>query len=383
MQQVVYCYSPAAGWDRGLDASLDSPSTLLILFGASNSDAIALGISDLQGAFPQSQWIGCSTAGEIYGGSLIDGALVVAVLHFSRTTLRLASKEIHSPEASLEAGIQLAKALDAPDLKAVFLLTDGLSVNGSELSNGLANYLSKEVVVTGGLAADGDKFRRTWVIVDKVCTANHAVAVGLYGEHVEVSFGSRGGWDIFGPEREVTRSQGNILYELDGQPALSLYKKYLGERASQLPASGLLFPLAIRNPLEEDGLTVRTILAVSEADNSIRFAGDIPQGASVYLMRANFERLIEGSRIAAESILARGTQNEQVVSLAISCVGRRLVLSHRTEEEIEAVTEGLPPNSLLIGFYSYGEISPLSSGRCDLHNQTMTLTSFWERSVQV
>lgn len=381
MKQAVYRYTVVEGWDLGLDASLDSASTLLILFGASNPDFIAGGISDLQRAFQKSKWIGCSTAGEIYGSSLSDGSLVVAVLQFSRTTLRLASKEIHSPEASLEAGIHLANALDAPDLKAVFVLTDGLSVNGSELSKGLANHLPMEVAVTGGLAADGDQFHQTWVIVDKVCTTHQAVAVGLYGEYVEVSFGCRGGWDIFGPEREVTRSQGNVLYELDGQPALTLYKKYLGERASQLPATGLLFPLAIRNTLEEDGLTVRTILAVTESDNSIRFAGDIPQGASVYLMRANFERLIEGSRVAAESIFARGKQNEPVVSFAISCVGRRLVLSHRTEEEIEAVTEGLPPNSLLIGFYSYGEISPLTSGRCDLHNQTMTLTSFWERSA--
>ena len=380
MQQAIYRYAAAVGWDHGLDAALDSPSTLLILFGASNSDSIAPGISDLQRAFAQSKWIGCSTAGEIYGDTLSDETLVVAVLHFSRTALRLASKEIHFPGASLNAGIQLAKELDAPDLKAVFVLTDGLSVNGSALSTGLANHLGKEVIVTGGLAADGDKFSQTWVIVDKVCTPHHAVAVGLYGEYLEVSFGSRGGWDIFGPEREVSRSQGNVLYELDGQPALSLYKKYLGERSYQLPASGLLFPLAIRNTLEEDGLTVRTILSISETDNSIRFAGDIPQGAMVYLMRANFERLIEGSRIAAESIHARETKNEQSISFAISCVGRRLVLSHRTEEEIEAVNEGLPPNSLLIGFYSYGEISPLTSGRCDLHNQTMTLTSFWERS---
>ena len=72
------------------------------------------------------------------------------------------------------------------------------------------------------------------------------VAVGLYGEHVKLGHGSKGGWDTFGPERIVTKSDGNVLYELDDKPALALYKEYLGDRAAGLPGSALLFPLALR-----------------------------------------------------------------------------------------------------------------------------------------
>ena len=183
---------------------------------------------------------------------------------------------------------------------------------------------------------------------------------------------------MLGPEREVTRSDANVLYELDGQHALDLYKKYLGDRADGLPATGLLFPLAIRNEEEADGNTVRTILAVNEDDHSITFAGDIPQGSYVRLMRANFDRLIDGAADASADIDTASYSMGPILNVAISCVGRRLVLGPRTEEEIEAALDGLPEGTRQIGYYSYGEISPLASGRCDLHNQTMTLTTIWE-----
>lgn len=379
MQLSTYQYSSAVGWNEPLNAELDSENTLLIIFGASDLEPLKAGLDDLRGVFRCAIWIGCSTAGEIYGSTLNDHTLTVAVMKFSKSTVRLAAYENAHADRSFQAGTYLANQLAAPDLKAVFMISDGLSVNGSELVNGLSLDLPKSVVVTGGLAGDGSRFEKTWVMVDKVPKSNYITAVGLYGEHLGVGHGSQGGWDVLGPKREVTRAQGNVLFTLDGQPALELYKKYLGERAAGLPATGLLFPLAIRNELEEDGLTVRTILAVNEEDNSITFAGDIPQGAMVQLMRANFDRLIDGAADAAKSISFSDFEEGSLLTIAISCVGRRLVLSQRVEEEIEAVLESLPHEQPLIGYYSYGELSPLASGRCDLHNQTMTLTSFWER----
>jgi hypothetical protein len=201
--------------------------------------------------------------------------------------------------------------------------------------------------------------------------------VGFYGDHVHLGHGSKGGWDIFGPERRVTKSSGNILYELDGRPALQLYKEYLGERAAGLPATGLLFPLSLRVTKSENKSLVRTILAVDEAHQSMTFAGDIPEGYLAQLMRANFDRLVQGASEAAQST-SRNNGSAAVLAVAISCVGRRLVLGERTEEETEAALEVLPRGTAQVGFYSYGEISPYASGLCDLHNQTMTLTTISE-----
>jgi hypothetical protein len=371
-------YSPTTGWDTELNPALDSDNTLLIIFGGTDADQLVEGFADLRAMFPLSLWIGCGTAGEIYQGSLDDDTLVVAVMKFTRTTLRLASSPIHQPEASAQVGQLLAAQLAEPDLHGVFIISDGLSVNGSELCKGLSENLPPHVIVTGGLAGDGASFKQTWVLANKIPQPQQVVAVGFYGKHIRMKYGSRGGWDVLGPEREVTCSKANVLYTLDDQPALSLYKKYLGDQADALPAAGLRFPLAIRNDLEEDGLTMRTILSVNEAEQSITFAGDIPQGKFVRLMRTNFERLIDGAADAVDQMDFSDYENESLLTVAISCVGRRLVLSQRTDEEIDAVLDCLPSEGKLIGFYSYGELSPLKSGRCDLHNQTMTLTSFWE-----
>lgn len=274
----------------------------------------------------------------------------------------------------------LAEQLTREDLKAILVLSDGLNVNGSELVKGFNSALPESVVVTGGLAGDGDRFKRTWVVGEGRPRSGIVSAVALYGDHVSVGHGSKGGWDLFGPERRVTRSRGNVLHELDGRPALALYKQYLGERASGLPATALLFPLALRAGSADKKVVVRTVLSVDETDQSMTFAGDIPQGHLAQLMRANFERLIEGASLAAASTLPPpGSQAAQTLAIAISCVGRRLVLGERTEEEIEATLTGLPAGTKQIGFYSYGEISPYTTGHCDLHNQTMTLTTISER----
>ncbi|RJQ51925.1 MAG: hypothetical protein C4530_19405, partial [Desulfobacteraceae bacterium] len=188
-----------------------------------------------------------------------------------------------------------------------------------------------------------------------------------------------GGWDPFGPERLVTRSKGNVLYELDGQSALELYKRYLGEHAKELPASGLLFPLNMRTA-ESDSGVVRTILAVDEADQSMTFAGDVPEGAHVRLMKANFDHLVDGAIGAAQtSYEAIGSRSPELAIL-ISCVGRKFILKQRVEEEVEGVQEVLGADTVLTGFYSYGEICPSAPrANCELHNQTMTITTFAER----
>lgn len=378
MQLAIHHYARNGSWDHPLDDSLDSARTVVFIFSGARGAVLDRALDDLRCSFPLAHWIGCSTAGEFFGRVLEDESVVAAIVRFTRTRVRDAQERIGEGRDAFQAGRNIARALAAPDLKGVFVLADGLAVNGSELAKGLAGELPSGMPVSGGLAADGDRFEHTWVIVDKAPQEGSVVAIGLYGESVGIACSYRGGWDVFGPEREVTRSSGNVLYTLDDQPALALYRKYLGERAGELPAAGLLFPLAIRNELEADGLTMRTILAIDEAAQSMTFAGDIPQGSFVRMMRANRDRLIDGATGAADGFAIAAKPPLERLCVAISCIGRRLVLGQRCEEEIEAVLDNLPDACRMIGFYSYGELSPLSSGRCDLHNQTMTLTLLWE-----
>jgi len=367
-------------WSKPLQKELDSANTLVILFGSSDITAIKTALDDLVKTFQNSLIIGASSAGEIYQDEIYDDTLSVVVLQFEHTKLRHSKAYPLSPNGSYESGIQLAKELYTTELRALFVLSDGLHANGSQLTKAIASIIPATVPVTGGLAADGDRFVYTWIMVDGKPKSGYVNAIGFYGEAIRIIHASKGGWDRLGLERIVTKSKDNIVYELDNMPALEIYKRYLGEKAEGLPATGLLFPLELKAKHNSDESKVRTILAVNEAENSITFAGDIPEGSHVTLMKANYNRIIDGASQAAESLDLSEYSDEEIVSIAISCVGRRLVLKSRVEEELEAILEVLPAKTKQIGFYSYGEISPLASGKCDLHNQTMTLTVIWEKN---
>jgi hypothetical protein len=357
---------------------MDSDTTLLLVFGSAKEIEGNVPLQELFTAYPRAHVLGCSTAGEILDSTISDDSLAVAICRFDRTSLRSVAVPIENAQDSFSAGERIAKDLAAADLRGVLVLSDGTHVNGSELVRGLNSILPARVVTTGGLAGDGDRFQKTWVIHRRNAVSRHISAVGFYGDHVVIGHGSKGGWDIFGPERLVTRSLGNVLFEIDGQPALDLYKKYLGDLATGLPANALLFPLSLRRGSGEEARLVRTILAIDEKAGSMTFAGDIPQGSLVQFMRANFDRLVDGAMEAAQLAKTHQKHVGPTLAIAISCVGRRLVLADRAEDEVEAVAEVLPENTHVVGFYSYGELSPYASGRCELHNQTMTLTTLSE-----
>lgn len=373
MELATLSWAPRTGWSAPVPAQMDGPGTVVILFGAADPGAMADPIAALRSSLPQSRMIGCSTAGEIHGSEVTDDSLTVAIVRFARSTQAIVAEPVASSAESCDVGERLAARLAGPDLRAVFVLSDGLAVNGSELVRGLASKLPPEVVISGGLAGDGTRFGRTWVLVDGVPTPGHVAALGLYGA-VRVATGSRGGWTEFGPQRRITRAVANKLFAIDGQPALALYKEYLGELAAGLPATALLFPLSLRVDRATREPLVRTVLAVDEADQSITFAGDVPVGSFVRLMRSSLDGLVEGARSAGEQALEGWDPVGPMLSIAISCVGRRLVLKQRVEDETEAALEAMRQGGRQIGFYSYGEISPTGFSTCDLHNQTMTLT---------
>ena len=365
------------GWIPTPPGKLGTHAQLLLLFGSPACLKETAWQSDLASVYPNAHRLGCSTAGEICGTEVTDETLVATAIAFEETWLHGASVKLGNAGNSYEVGQQLAKSLPHESLVHVFVVSDGKNVNGSELVCGLTDHLPPGVTLTGGLAGDGDRFQETLVIWDSPPEPDTVALVGLYGERLKVGFGSLGGWDAFGPERLITRSTSNILYELDGQPALALYKKYLGEYASDLPASGLLFPLSLRTSSGDS--VVRTILGINEAEDSLTFAGDMPQGGRARLMKANFDRLIDGAVGAAQTSYGALGETSPELALLISCVGRKLVLKQRIEEEVEGVRDVLGRNTVLAGFYSYGEISPFSpSAKCELHNQTMTITTLSE-----
>lgn len=369
-------FNAATGWSSPHAVELDSPQTLILVFGAKSFETNATPFESLTAAYPQSLIAGCSTSGEISGACVNDNSVSVAIAKFDHTRLRRAITEISDAIDSSKAGLRLAEELEADDLRAVLVLSDGTCVNGTALVAGLSDGLKKDVSIFGGLAGDGSNFSSTWVLDGPVPKRHRICAVGFYGSRLRIGHGCDHGWSDFGPERRITRSEGNVLHELDGKPALDLYKNYLGELASGLPGNALLFPLAIRRNGEDTTPLVRTILGIDEAQKSMTFAGDMPVGAVARLMRASDDSLIDSASAAIATATEDGiAPSSEALVISVSCVGRRLVLGERTEEEVETILEGSPAGSQHVGFYSYGEISPtIQGGASELHNQTMTVT---------
>ena len=375
------------GWVPAWAGQMPGCAQLVLIFGATVVLQDLQILESIRRYYPAAYILGCSTAGEICGTQVSDDSLVATVVHFEHTQVRAAYVTAGDDAVGQQAGELLARSLPhsvdgqvgRPEnrLAHVLVFADGLSVNGSDLVRGLIKQLPEGVTITGGLAGDGTRFGETLVFTGEGPQAGAIAAVGLYGERLRVGFGSFGGWDPFGPERVVTRSKGNVLFELDGRPALGLYKQYLGVHASGLPATGLLFPLSLRATASDTPL-VRTILAVDEHEQSMTFAGDVPEGARARLTKSSVDRLVDGAVSAAQACRPAGGIAPELAIL-ISCVGRKLVLKQRVEEEVEGVRDVLGELTALAGFYSYGEIAPFAAGaRSELHNQTMTITTFRE-----
>lgn len=361
--------------------AIDSLSPqLILLFGAKfffNDDLV-----DFYKSFPKEscgQWLGCSTAGEIYNKGVLENSLIITVINFEKTKVHATQIPIANANDSHDCGVRIADSYSGKNLKFLFLLGRGVNINGTSLLAGLYSKIAKNVIVTGGLAGDNGEFKQTLCFFNGVISDSNVVSFALEGETTQIGYGSYGGWKPFGPVRKVTRSNDNILYELDGEPALKVYKKYLGGDAVKLPAAGLRYPLAILNENEDETGIIRTILGINEVEESLTLAGDISENQNLRLMHADHSGLVEGAREAARFSNQKSNNNSNSLTLLVSCIGRKIVMGEDVDDEIDAVRDVVGDESCMAGFYSNGEFCPINKFmECKLHNQTMTITQITE-----
>jgi len=353
-----------------------SKANIVFLFGDTDIIKDKKRYLELVELFPTAKIVGCSSSGNILNSQVSQYPLVATAISFDTSWVEISSINFNEGDDIEKLSENLINNLPKENLKHIFLMSDGLLINGSQLTRGI-NKINKFTTVTGGMAGDGARFLETYVIANNIPTQRTIVAVGFYGNSLSVQSGCFAGWSEFGTQRTITKSDGNILYEIDGQPALDLYKKYLGEYASSLPNSGLRYPLNIKEN-DDSHEIIRTLLSINEEDKSITFAGDVPTGFKARLMKPDIDELIEGAGKAAEVI--KKVNDKTALGLIVSCVGRKIVMNQLIDDELEIIQETLGDNVHLIGFYSYGEIAPFQDNlsTCELHNQTMTLTTIYE-----
>ncbi len=332
-------------------------------------------ITELKKLYPNAQIVTTSTAGNIFDEELLDDTILATCVEFTKTTIDTKVYSILNISEQ-KLGEQIATDFLKPDLANVLLFST-MGLNAGNLLNGINTIYKGKIPVSGGVAGDDLRFEKTLAGLNENITESQIVVIGFYSKNLVITHGSKGGWDRFGPIRKVTKCKGNILFEIDNKPVLDLYKEYLGDKAAELPSSGLLFPFAIIDDSTKEPV-VRGIQNVDEDAKSLILYGDVVEGQSLQLMRANFDQLISGAAISAQETLANQLQKPNLAIL-VSCVARRIVLGQMTEEELVETKNVFGSNTAICGFYSYSEISPVvGDNACHLHNQTMTITTFFE-----
>jgi hypothetical protein len=356
------------------DISLTKP--LVFVFGNRYMLESETILQEVRALFPDGEFVFGSTSGDITSQYVDDESITVTAIEFEKSWYIIRTANVLENDTkvdSFETGKNLIEQFDPNGLKHVFIVPEGSFVNGSQLTLGMNVATNNNLLITGALCGDAARFEKTVASYNELPKSGEIVAIGLYGDTLDVSFAINGGWIPFGPERIVTKSEANVLFELDNQPALDLYKKYLGEKSKELPGAALLYPLKVKSTNEKQSI-VRTILNINEAENSMILAGDILENSRVQLMMTNVDTIVDASEAAAVQAL-KLREKEPELAILVSCIGRKLVLDQRVEEKVEEVIEVVGKNTTICGLYSYGEIAPFGGEKnCQLHNQTMTIT---------
>lgn len=359
------------------DLSSASPlpsANLVLIFGSVKRFGEAKLQSTLKARYPTAQIIGCSTSGEITAAGVYDDSLQITAIQWEKTVQRVTHTKMSGMQNSFETAVTLAKQLNSDTLKAVLVYSDGLNVNGSELLEGFKSVLG-ETPIMGGMAGDGFNFSKTVQLFNDTITDGLVIAVGLYGKSLIAATGVGLGWKPYGPPRKVTKSDKNVVIELDGKPALPLYNMYIGSHSAKgLPGSGLNFPFAIIEDGKRDIEKIRTLLSIDPKTNSLTFAGNVNEGETVRFCQSTHDRLVEGAGEAAHLVSNNANVNQTGLAICVSCVGRKGVMAELVTDEVKLVQQILGGQTAITGFYSYGEFAPRpDTSDSVLHNQTMTI----------
>lgn len=319
--------------------------------------------------------VGCTTDGEISTSGFSTGSVVLGGVISDNVSFEVASTSSIGSD-SQSAGRRLAQQLPR-SARHVQLFSDGLTGNGCAILRGMQSIYGPQIPISGGAAGDARAMKQTWQFAGNKVLTDSVTAISFSGD-IRVGTGVRSGWFPAGVPKKVTRSVGNVVYELEGESALSVYRRYLGPLASKLPAVGIQFPFGIVDESGRlgDNPVLRAPMALNESEGSVTFAGEIPQGSIISLTTGgSATSLLDATEDAAKRAMDSLGTGSPAMAFFYSCMARKILLGPRTREETQRISGAVGRNVPIIGFYTYGEYCPSLSGTdCRLHNETATVT---------
>lgn len=348
-----------------------SPSAGLLFCSFSYDHAEIL--SRINAAFPNIELIGGTSYGEVssVGGFKEES---VAFIAFASDTIKikagLGRNVSLDAEKAAKMAVETALSALGETPKLAIALPESIRTNGAAFVRGL-EFLGKEATTLGGFTADMLQLKETRQFYKTEALTDCAPLL-VFGGATLFSLGRESGWSPLGNEGTITRSEGNIVREIDMRPAAEFFNRYLGDSVGgQLEYSE--YPLMVRENDEEE-YCLRSAMGADGKTGGVVFLSEVPERAKVRVSEASRNMIIEGTRQSVINALGSYPGKEPAAALLFSCAGRRNVLGMRTKEEIAIVKSSTAPGLPICGLYTYGEISPAKLGGRTLYNNDTFVT---------
>ena len=337
--------------------------------------------------------IGCSGAAVISNRGIFKHGVVIALLNLSQnvyfSTAYVKDIKAKTPlNAGRELGEKLLYGFKETHRVLSIIFSDGLIDKGSDLIDGLKETLGKSFPLVGASASDNLRFLKTYIYFNKELINDSAAGI-LWGGKLNFGLGIKHGWKPLGKPRTVTKSKGDIVYEIDNNPAAKIYEEYFARDISELQKElrriSILYPIGIYVPGEEEYL-LRNMLSI-EKNGSLRFQGNVNEGSQIRLMIGTKESCLAATKLAAEE--AKKGLGESTVEfkktginnfvLVFDSISRYILLKRGANKELEIIKKVVGENTPIIGLYTYSEQAPLMAinyqGQAYFHNQTISVLS--------
>ncbi len=329
----------------------------------------------LREKFPNAEIVIFSTSGHFISSKIHDNEPVVSALELETSSFEVKNYTNADYETNLAMGNAIGNDV-RNSVKGVCIISDGGMVNGTRLIHGINSKINCEVPIFGGMAGDSTRFKKTLVGLNSDPKSGEVVAITFYGDSLEIKSNCDSGWNSLGLEFKITSSVENKLFELNHKNAYDVLYEFLApDNQEDFAKTTLYYPFL----LVEDGIgnVIRTPILVDHENKSLTYAGDMPEGAIVKLMKSGTMQLLDSTVDVAKYCVSENQKPSFI--FATSCVGRRVVLDDMANEEFTELQSVFGTESHYFGFYSYGEFSRTGvEENCKLHNQTLAVAVITE-----
>ncbi|MDX1547573.1 MAG: FIST N-terminal domain-containing protein [Rhodothermales bacterium] len=328
-----------------------------LLFAGIDHDHQAL-LDGVEARYPGLQLIGGTTHGELSSEGFAEDSVALMLFHSERVAFRAGVGEgvRADPEGAARRAVATAKEGLTQPVRLGLTVPEGLGLDMKVVTDTLHAAIGPDASVCGGLAGDQIRFEQTYQFCNGRVYSD-AVPVLLFTGPLRVATGVASGWVPMGEAHRLTKTEGQTIIEIDGEPAREVWDRYFGSFAIR----GSRNQFAIY-PDGAEGNTSREFYLCApshfQEDGSLVMLNPVIQDARLRFTDATREQVLEGAGTSAAAARA-GYEGTPDAALVFSCAGRHAWLGTQIGRELGLLQEHIGTAVPAVGFYTYGEICPL------------------------